>query len=307
MIKQSLLQTAIRLESALTPGRPEPRWAPVFIVGPPRTGTTLLYQAMCHHLRVAPPRNLIVQQEVWMAPRVSRLICALAERRAPPADHFTSSYGSTQGDTSPCEAGQVWNRWFPGGPCDQPLPEAEAQQVRAFVAGIEAGGGGPFVNKNVMHSVRIPVLARLFPNALFVEVHRNVLMAARSIYQARLRHPVNQWWSVRPPGYESLLELPLAAQAVAQVQLIHRQIEADCQSIPDRRILVRYEELCANPTGVVSGIREFMDSRQAPAAIRQPLPDSFEPPRKTTVPAAVLAELEKHVREFETGSVPFRG
>ena len=57
--------------------------------------------------------------------------------------------------------------------------------------------GGPFVNKNVLHSVHMMVLDRIFPGCLFIELNRKPVDNVRSIVQARVE---GRWVG---PGFPS--------------------------------------------------------------------------------------------------------
>src|SRR6185295_3526902 len=78
----------------------------LFIVGPPRSGTTLAYQVLAHFLPVTYFNNL-----TDLFPR-SPLSASLLFNRwlRPNPDPFHSFYGNTAGLAEPNDAFHIWNR-----------------------------------------------------------------------------------------------------------------------------------------------------------------------------------------------------
>lgn len=263
-LARALLRAAGQVEAHL-PGPTQPRWAPLFIVGPPRSGTTLVYQAICRGLRVAYPTNLLVEGGLQAAPHLYRVAATLLGRRMQPGDSsgvpavgvaragrddFTSEHGRTRGPGSPHEAGALWSRWFDG----DHLRPGGAQAMRTTLARIEAVFDAPFVNKNVMLVPRIETLAQALPRARFLEVRRDPAATARSIERARTRAgATTTWWSVKPSNYLELKDLPLAEQAMGQVLGVQADIAQARERVgPERFFTVQYEAFCARPRVVLA-------------------------------------------------------
>lgn len=255
-LARSALRRAGALEARLA-GPTEPRWPMLFIVGPPRSGTTLIYQAICHGLQVAYPTNLMVEGGLTAAPRLYRGVAALlGSRMAAPSD-FASDHGRTHGPGSPHEAGALWSPWFTEAHTLRPGADGA---LRTAIAGIQAAFGAPFVNKNVMHVPRLAALAEALPTALFLEVRRDVLATARSIFRARSRPGVpGGWWSVRPSNIADLLDLSLPAQAVGQVLGVQADLAAARDRLgPARWLTLTYEAFCADPTAALRPVAEAL-------------------------------------------------
>ena len=83
----------------------------VYIVGVPRSGTTLLSQMLCGYLPVGYINNLIAR--FWLKPsvgiRLSKTVLGEEARR-----HITlrSTHGTTEGASSPHEFGYFWRHWL---------------------------------------------------------------------------------------------------------------------------------------------------------------------------------------------------
>ena len=285
-----------RAEDLAAPER-QLRYPPVFIVGPPRSGTTLVYQAMCHGLAIAYPTNLLTRLRLERSPLLYRLLAAVARATAASGPSaFQSDHGLTPGFGGPHEAWQIWNEHFPNEPHYTPkglLDEAQRRALYAAVAGIERAFHAPFVNKNVKHSVRIQALVEIFPRALFVEVVRDPLMTAQSIYLAQTTRPYSgPWYSVMPKGVDDLLDLDPIARSAAHVFWIQRDIAEDRERVGEERFLrVSYERFCAAPNEELATVARFMCEGGARTSLKRALPASFRCSHSQGVPDPVFEAL----------------
>ena len=275
----------------------------VFVLGLPRSGTTLVYQYLVHRLDVAYWTN-----GVGLHPRAPVVTTWLERRRGPYRSDFRSRYGKVEGATAPREAGSVWGRFFD---LERPtrleeLRPGDAERLRNLVAATQRiFGGAPFVNKNVKHMLRVDALARIFPEALFLVVRRRVQDTALSILRARVAtHDPKRWWSVRTPNWERLLALPLEEQVAAQVRGLRRQLGVDLSAVARERVLqLDYERFCREPDAALGPLRRMLGAlgeRNAPAgpfaAVHHVPADACE--RRLL---DLLADAEAHAHPPETG------
>ncbi|MGR3762412.1 sulfotransferase (plasmid) [Roseobacteraceae bacterium NS-SX3] len=264
------------LEAQLLRRHPEPRWPHVFILGAPRSGTSLFYELMATGYRFAFFSNLAHRfyKTPAAASRMGRR--PIAAR----SSAYRSDYGHIPGWAAPNEGGWIWQRWLEDGDwaCETALPGLPAEEMRATLAAVSAVFGAPFLNKNVMHSNRIRLLDALFPGCLFIEVRRDPGATARSIIRAQ-RHRkgpaphADDWWSVRPSnaGGRGLVE-----RACRQVAGVAADIARDSAHL-NRSCLhrVQYETLCEDPGPVLAEAAAFLAANGVPAAPRQPVPRHF--------------------------------
>ena len=181
---------------------------PVFIIGPPRSGTTLFEQAYLSEFCPAYISNLTVR---WRhAPFfASRITASFSWLRR---ESFESIYGATTGVFSPHEGWPIWNRWFPTGDAGDylaagNLDDATCERVREFVRRMSQLFRAHFVMKNVKNSVRICALTEIFPECCFIVMRRNPVNNAESIltgWHKYIKTP-RKWHSTRMPP----LPLPL--------------------------------------------------------------------------------------------------
>lgn len=279
------------IESILCPGA-ELRYRPVFIVAPPRSGTTLLYQLMTGHMATCYFTNLAQRLRVQgseIVPVTAAYLVKLLKLGNSQDGAFESYYGATQGWGGANEANGIWERWFPEEEHSVPpgyLSAPDRQGVYRAVAITERIFDRPFVNKCIRNSVRIEALAEIFPTALFVECTRDRLDMAQSIFIARAQEfpfelegtvdPSQQWWSVKPKEYESIKNKGIIEQVCEQVFWVEQSISTARRALgEDRFHTVDYRHLCQAPRHELDRIVRFMTEQGAPTHITKPVPDSF--------------------------------
>ena len=295
----------------------EARPAPVFIVGPPRSGTTLLYELLATRFRVAYISNL--------AHRLFRTPCAatalgrrVIERHR---GRYRSRHGHVAGWGAPSEGGWIWTRWLPrdeAASLDH-LAMAERDEIRRTIAALQGALSGPFIAKSVAHSVQIPALRSVFPRATFIEMRRNPIENIKSILRYRRDvappHGAEQWRSVRPPGWMSYRNADLVTQACAQLRLTQRAIhDGLALDGTQRRLTVSYEDLCGNPEHELRRVATYLEAQGLIVRDRRRVPDRFEPGmganrddsmpmeiirRLALVDASLAADHRREIRSWE--------
>jgi hypothetical protein len=279
---------------------PPPRT--VFIIGPPRSGTTLLYELLAMRFGFAYFSN--AAHRLPHTPiTATRLFRPLIRGWR---GTFQSDYGRLRGWGAPSEAGWIWDRWMGGFEAMEAddLDPAAALELRCSIAAVADALGGPFLAKNVAHSVRMRALDRIFPDAVFIALRRDEGDVIRSIYrmrQRRLGEPgggLSAWLSVRPRGWESHRNRPPIEQIAAQVFGVQCDIGRDALAIgPGRLHCVQYEELASDPRCELERIRMFMAGHGILPPPRFDVPPHFDRPALI----ALDDDLERQlVRAVET-------
>jgi hypothetical protein len=250
-----------------------PRGPQLFVLGLPRSGTTLVYQYLAHRYAVSYFTNA-----VGRFPCAACLCTTLATRRLGRyVSDFASEYGKSVGPLAPREAGDFWTLFFAPDryvSFDE-LPEPARVRLRRTVACVQrAFGGAPFVNKNVMHAQRVDALALLFPEARFLVVERALADVGLSVLRGRSRHApgAGDWWSIRPTDHAAFAGLPLPEQIAGQLASVGRRLAEDLGRLPAERVLgLDYEAFCAAPDEALAGVRAALG---APAT-RSPAVPAF--------------------------------
>ncbi len=268
-----------------------PQWPHVFILGAPRSGTSLFYELMTAGFEFSYFSNLA--HRFYKTPLAATWLGARLIPAHTPV--YQSEYGHISGWGAPNEGGWIWQRWLEDGPWtdERGLASLPVTEIRATLAGVSALSGAPFINKNVMHSNRVRLLDALFPNCLFIEVRRDAKDTARSIIRAQRRNkgPVRdheEWWSVRPSNAGGDTDIERACR---QVTGVAQDIERDCTHIgTERHFRVGHEALCANPRHFLAAVAEFLTQNGVPIT---PRPNDAIPDRFTTRTSKPLAPEEE--------------
>lgn len=229
----------------LSAGQPS---QPIFIIGAPRTGSTILYQALTNAYQFAYVDNTAC---TWH--RNLRFGLWLSQKKwgKTPHKNFKANHGSTSkfGGHAPSECGQFWYRWLPRDRHfidHDEVTDQMIQEIREEVLGAAGYLQRPLLFKNLNAGQRLRLLKKAFPDAKIIFVRRDPRFVTRSILRARKKvgTPANQWWSIMPPNVHDLLQLPESEMCAAQLYYLERQIEEDLTLFPDDNIrAVHYQEL----------------------------------------------------------------
>jgi sulfotransferase family protein len=244
--------------------------APVFLIGAPRSGTTLLYKALCLHPGVSYISN-------WHR-RVPGLDAIAALNRVPRRISSLQAYGWFEhGDAyvygrhrgllrrivpAPVEGEPIFVR--AGVPADAGLEPAPGED--AVIARLRAsfdrvrryGGGNHVVSKRIANNRRIPLLARAFPEARFVNLVRDGRAVAYSLAGVDWWESDVVWWCGRTPTEWAAAGADpweLCAQHwVEEVSAVDRGLE----SVPASHVLsIRYEQLIDDPAAMLLHVAGF--------------------------------------------------
>jgi hypothetical protein len=251
----------------------EPSDAPmVFVIGAPRSGTTLMVQWLAASGCFSYPSNLI--SRFFGAPTVGALMHKLLcdpefqhgeELRALQASGgFQSDLGKTSGPAAPHEFWYFWRRFLPTvdiEPLGDRLDAADFDGLRAELRAMATLLGRPFCCKGMMIQYDLPAFARAVPEARFLFVHRRVDANAASLLRARRRFfgDEGEWYSAKPPGHEDLLQLSPEEQVREQVERTNDAIRAGSSELdPSRWTEVSLEAFLAGPEGLWSDLVSMM-------------------------------------------------
>lgn len=274
-------------------------YPPIFVVGAPRSGSTLLYQLLTDRFDVGYLANGHARQPG--APSLVERFRGLIRGRRAELGDYRSSFGNTAGELGPSECGPFWYRFFPRRPhyvAADAFPTASRRELRAAIGAFVEACGRPVVYKNLVNTARMDAIAATLPEALFVAVHRDLAANATSLLDARMRvaGAYDSWWSVEPPGIERLLQLPEQEQVVEQVRELDALVARVEASIGSERVLhLAYEDLCADPRAELERIAAFATRHGCELGQRGEVPASF-PQRDTN--STLPTELEDAVNGY---------
>lgn len=144
-----------------------------------------------------------------------------------------------------------------------------------------------FIEKTPKNSLRVPFLDKLFPDALYVFLFRDVRPNLSSMMEAwRARRWVTYpklpawqgppWSLLLPPGWQALSGRPLEEICAFQWAAANRIVLDDLEQLPrDRWTTVNYQDLLDEPLQTVSRLCEFCElelDAHLRGRLQQPLP-----------------------------------
>jgi len=253
------------------------RWpAPLFVIGAPRSGTSLLYKALCLHPGAAWISN-------WVGRYPARPQLAAFNRAAQrlPGSRRRVWFGAdganayVYGKPRPtlervfpmpvegerifrhCGIGLPGPESGPAGP--SPWPDGAVDCLRASFGTITRWSGGQvLVSKRIANNQRIPLLAEAFPEARFVHLIRDGRAVAYSLSRVDWWDKDVVWWyGDTPRRWREDGNDPWELCAEHWNREL-ASIGAGLASVPAERCLeVRYSELIADPIPGIERIAAF--------------------------------------------------
>lgn len=245
----------------------------IFICGPARSGTTLVYQVLADQLDVAFTSN-----RATLLPRSQRLLIWLAQRgyikRKPALSDeqlpdtnadYQNYYGKISGFSGPNEANALWNQWVEPDAADYRtvVTLAGMQDAAEYYSLLSMAINKPTLAKNNNANVFANELHRHLPNSYFICMRRGTQFLAESLIRARLEinGDITHSYGVVDTGMlyncdKDITSVNPYSDVLDQIEYldelaVHQQLEIG----PDRFWIVDYEMFCDNPAGLLDRVR----------------------------------------------------
>jgi hypothetical protein len=239
-------------------------FAPVFIVGLPRSGTTFLYQMMADKFEVGYINNLY--NYLYGLPlQLTRFRHANAVNSHA---EYKSSYGHVSGFLSPSEHFGLWRRLYgenvrAGTIADnETLSRLEIERLRKVIYAIQNRTAHSYLFKCLYLNLCVSSLADVFDTCRFIHIERQFDAILSSMLKAREVNSagVNRWWSVRVPGWESMKGKPLTVQVEYQLTQLESLLDDQLSRIPSARCFrLNYKALCAEPDKTLGDLGSWLN------------------------------------------------
>jgi hypothetical protein len=279
------------------------KYPPLFIVGAPRTGTTIIYQHLVNkfHFSYFPNITRYIPLFSVLDAFFGRLFFKLK-----PTDE--NRFGITRGFMSPSDGWRIFHRWFSRYSFDDRAP-ATIYELKNIIRIYEIIFKAPFINKNNGNVLRISHLYKLFPDALFIHVTRDTQNAAYSLIEARTKHDIqlNEWWGPPPPEYQNSVFDNEIQQVVSQIVGLDKFMENDLRKIPiDQWLKIKYEDFCQNTRTLESWVENKYLTRDI-TLFKRPnnIPDHYAAGSKRDNFSQIqINEISRAIEIFGTGNYP---
>lgn len=219
-------------------------YEPIFIVGAPRSGSTLFFQMLVNNYKVSYISNIMSLFPKFMI-GINKLFSFIKKDNK----LKESDYGFVPGLQEPSEAGAIFRFWL-----DSSLSDDKIKSIRGTFFELSKMNKSPLVSKNLYNSLRIHKILKVFPGAKFIIINRDILYNAQSLYQSRIKNynDDTKWFSVKPNGYEETMKKTPYYQVLWQVDRINENILESLSGVDDKnKFFVKYEEFCEKSSQVL--------------------------------------------------------
>lgn len=232
---------------------------PIFIVGAPRSGTSLLYRFLAQHNDLGwfshnTVKNFLTEKFLRFI-SLRRRIFGL--NNIPyPIGGFNPRFFSTI--ESPVEGGLLWDLVFQGD-WDASISEQNLNIIKKTIKEILANKKKKrFLSKYPRNSIKIPLIDQAFPNSKFIHIVRD----GRAVVNSMIRRSGED-----PSGY---FGIPLKTNDIQEMNKIQKHsvqwvqviesIRNDAKYLqPDQFFEVKYEDLVRNTEECLDKITRFSD------------------------------------------------
>lgn len=260
----------------------------VLVVGPPRSGTTLVYQVLSYCLDVTFPNNFS-----GLFPASPITVNGLAGRRRP---DFQSFYGQTSRMSGPNDAFHIWNRWLGSDRyvTRTDLSAEEINEMQRFFLAWTSKYGKPFLNKNNRNVQCIEYLAEHLPNTYFIGIRRNPACVARSLVHARqaVQGDKTIGWGLQCQEQHCHKDsLGYVQDVCDQVKRNDHDLASSLQAVPAERVIqLQYESFCTETDRCIEQIVAGI-----PGLERRPAAGDFGKEKFRVSKSTPLSDAEENV------------
>ncbi len=293
-------------EKELLKNADNPDWPVFFVIGPPRSGTTLMGQSLMTSSVFAYISNFLAK--FWKAPILGAKIESFLDlRKKKNSSSFQSTYGRTEGLLEPHEFGYFWDRWFDRGQSTHSLTKNELTNIdetklKKSVGGIEQEFQLPvlFLN-NTWCTYQMSYLDDIFQLPFFIICTRRPLYCSQSMLQGRkeLKGNKKKWWSMKPKQYLELKKLPWWEQISGQIYYTVEEIQKAVEHIsPERYKEVPYETFCRNPHDIIHSILEKSKLNKKFSPDLEQIPKKFSSTNNQKVTDEEFSRLQEGLKKF---------
>lgn len=272
---------------------------PVFIIGAPRCGSTLLTQILMKAFDFGGFTNYHCL--FFGAPELADYLFQPFSKKA--EFDYESEYGSTNKKYSPSECGDFWYRFFRRKSpyvTRKDVNSTRMQCLRNTICKLTRVQKKTLLLKNLYTTLRLGPITEHIPEALFIVVKRNILDNAHSILEARMQNmgSYHHWWSVPSQRIDELINLPPEEQVVEQINDIYALIDKHiCEENinSDRILILQYEEICDDVHGTLEKVESFLKKHDVDIKRNLDVPEKFERKTKVNIDRELYTRLVKYI------------
>ncbi len=271
----------------------QPALPVLFIVGAPRSGSTLLLQWLALSGHFSYVSNFIARfyKAPYIGAKIQQMLldeqfAFMNEMQGPGITaHFNyqSNLGKTKGINAPSEFWYFWRRFFQFNETHkleaEQLARVDIKRFASELAALQSLQNKPLVLKALILNWNLRFLAEHIPSVRFIHIKRHPYFNMRSLLNARRKFfgSIKQWYSFKPAEYDTLKLLDPYKQVAGQVYYTNLAVQQELEEIGGARyITVDYEEFCLHPRKTWQDIAKLSSLRQEEGDLVYMGPEKFE-------------------------------
>lgn len=246
----------------------------IILLALPRSGSTLTYQLLCHSLPSVYLSNLsnLFYQLPLSGGLLSKWYCNQY------ISDFSSQGGFVSGLCGPAEGLRFWTYWF-----FNTIDECQSSSLKSknwkeeYLRNVFKSLGHPeqpVITGYLGHVLVWERLRTIFPEAIFIRLHRSPVENALSLLRCRQKNNETVWFSVCPTECGKHFQETLHEQVAAQVYWLNKRLDNLCYD--ERTVNITYEEICENPTLTLQKVIFFCNECGFNLVQKQSLPSFFQ-------------------------------
>ncbi len=288
----------------------------VWVIGTPRSGTTLAASVLRHTLDLGCVTNVAARFPT--NPVVGMMLAETLRLHAPGTGEQAFDIGRTRGLDGDHEFGMFWRRWLrldetPDG--SHRLDEAhrgsvDAEGLRRTLHAMIGVVDRPLLLRNVVCGLNASLLARVHPRSVFVELRRDPIDTAWSILRCRRERAGGEgrWWSLRPSNWRACAAAPTPIDQVAgqiagiRADLARERSAVEASGGGAHWVTLDYASLCGDPAAAARLVADTAGDGAIGARTDAPAADTLTPRRPEIDPDT----RRRLARAFDSPGLPGR-
>ena len=233
----------------------------IFLLGLPRSGTTLLAQILFNNLDIACTNSFVARffESPLTGCMLSKII--LGDRKS---NVYKSSYGKPVDMHAPHEFSWFWQNLLNYKDITVYKPEEARKSidwllVKSKLLDMNRVFEAPLIHKPLeLMAFHMEQFNDLFDKALFIYIERDSIDITYSLTKARLSYynDLDEWWGSYPTEYNEISRAPWWEQVPAQVHYLLKLYEDKLPVIDESRFLkTTYQDLCKDPQQLLEDVK----------------------------------------------------
>ena len=237
-----------------------------FVVGLPRSGSTLLQQILISRYKIGYVSNIV--GKFWKSPVVGAILHESLDN-CDFFSNFYSEFGNTKGPFEPCEFGWFWRHILDINKENDLIGEKiNWNRLNDILQGMAHVFDQPIILDSPFVCGNLSKITKKIDRVKIIYLRRDPVCVCNSIFAARIKrfHNINKYYGAKPKSWSEIKNIndPIK-QVVQQVYDLRKDIESDLKLLREEDIFnVEIDLLRKKPAEVADQISTFLNVQGLP-------------------------------------------